>query len=46
MPLIHEHLNAVQRVCYMHCLRQQQAESYWWQWRKQAVQAGQPILKI
>jgi predicted GTPase len=46
MPLIHEHLNAAQRVRYLRCLRQQQAESYWRQWRKQALQAGQLILKI
>lgn len=44
MPLIHEHLNAAQRVRYLRCLRQQQAESYWRQWRKQALQAGQLIL--
>jgi len=46
MPLIYEHLNAAQRVRYLRCLRQQQAESYWWQWRKQALQAGQLIFNI
>ncbi len=46
MPLIHEHLNAAQRVRYLRCLRQHQAESYWQQWRKQALQAGQLIFKI
>jgi hypothetical protein len=44
MPLIYEHLNAAQRVRYLRCLRQQQAENYWKQWRKQALQAGQLIL--
>jgi uncharacterized protein len=46
MPLIHEHLNAAQRVRYLRCLRLHQAESYWRQWRKQALHAGQLILKI
>ncbi|WP_394753824.1 GTPase family protein [Crenothrix sp.] len=46
MPLIHEHLNAAQRVRYLRCLRQYQAESYWQQWRNQAVQAGQVILNF
>jgi len=46
MPLIYEHLNAAQRVRYLRCLRQQQAESYWRQWRKQALQAGQLIFNI
>jgi len=46
MPLIHEHLNAAQRVRYLRCLRQHQAESYWRQWRKQTLQAGQLIFKI
>jgi predicted GTPase len=44
MPLIHEHLNDAQRVRYLRCLRQQQAQSYWQQWRKQALQAGQLII--
>jgi len=44
MPLIHEHLNEAQRVRYLRCLRQQQAESYWRQWRKQARQAGRLIF--
>ncbi len=46
MPLIHDHLNAAQRVRYLRCLRQQQAESYWRHWRKQALQAGQLIFKL
>ncbi len=46
IPLIHEQLNAVQRVRYLRCLRQQQGQSYWRQWRKQALQAGQLILNI
>ena len=46
MPLIHEHLNAAQRVRFLRCLRQQQAASYWQQWRKQALQAGQLIFKL
>ncbi|MCK9398275.1 MAG: hypothetical protein M0Q44_22155 [Methylobacter sp.] len=44
--LIHEHLNAAQRVRFLRCLRQQQAESYWRQWRKQALHAGQLIFNI
>ncbi|MBV5330017.1 MAG: GTPase domain-containing protein [Chlorobium sp.] len=44
LPLIHEHLNAAQRVRYLRCLRQQQTESYWRHWRKQALNAGQLIL--
>ncbi len=44
LPLIHEHLNAAQRVRYLRCLREQQAESYWRHWRKQAVKAGQILL--
>ncbi len=46
IPLIHEHLNAAQRVRYLRCLRQQQAESYWQQWRKQVLKAGQLIFKL
>jgi predicted GTPase len=46
IPLIHAHLNAAQRVRYLRCLRQQQAESYWQQWRKQALHAGQIIFNI
>ncbi len=45
MPLIHEHLNEAQRVRYLRCLRQQQAEGYWRQWRKQAQQAGRLIFR-
>ncbi len=45
LPLIHEHLNAAQRVRYLRCLRQQQAESYWRHWRRQAVKAGQILLE-
>jgi uncharacterized protein len=45
IPLIHEHLNAAQRVRYLRCLRQQQAESYWQQWRKQTLKVGQLIFK-
>lgn len=44
LPLIHEHLNAAQRVRYLRCLREQQAQSYWRHWRKQAVNAGQILL--
>ncbi|MBU1058707.1 MAG: 50S ribosome-binding GTPase [Proteobacteria bacterium] len=44
LPLIHEHLNAAQRVRYLRCLREQQAESHWRHWRKQAVNAGQILL--
>ena len=44
LPLIHENLNAAQRVRYLRCLRAQQAESYWRHWRKQAVKAGQILL--
>jgi len=46
IPLIHEHLDAAQRVRYLRCLHQQQAESYWRLWRKQALQAGRHIFKI
>ena len=45
MPLIHDHLNEAQRVRYLRCLRQQQAEGYWRQWRKQAQQAGRLIFR-
>jgi len=44
IPVIHEHLDAAQRVRYLRCLRQQQAESYWRQWRQQAGKLGQVIL--
>lgn len=44
LPLVHEHLDAAQRVRYLRCLRQQQAQSYWQQWRKQAAQAGQLLV--
>ena len=44
LPLILEHLNAAQRVRYLRCLRQHQAESYWRHWRKQALKAGQIII--
>ena len=44
LPLIHEHLNAAQRVRYLRCLRDQQAKSYWHHWRRQAVKAGQILL--
>ena len=44
LPLIHEHLNAAQRVRYLRCLREQQADSYWRHWRQQAVKAGQILL--
>jgi len=46
MSLIHEHLNPAQRVRYLRCLRQQQVESAWRQWRKQALQEGQIIFNI
>lgn len=46
MPLIYEHLNSAQRVRYLRCLRQQQSENYWKQWRKQALHVGQIILNI
>ena len=44
LPLIHEHLNAAQRVRYVRCLREHQGKSYWHQWRKQALKAGQILL--
>ncbi len=44
LPVIHEHLNAAQRVRYLRCLRKQQAEGYWRQWRKQMANLGQVIL--
>ena len=45
LPLIHEHLNAAQRVRFLRCLREQQSASYWRQWRQQAVQAGRIIFR-
>ncbi len=35
LPVIHEHLNEAQRVRYLRCLRHQQNQSYWQQWREQ-----------
>jgi predicted GTPase len=46
IPLIHELLNEAQRVRYLRCLRHQQDISYWKQWKQQAIQAGQLILKL
>ena len=46
LPLLYEHLNAAQRVRYLRCLRQQQNEGYWKQWRKQAIKAGKLIFKV
>jgi uncharacterized protein len=40
MPMIHEHLNEAQRVRYLRCLRHQQNQSYWQQWREQALGFG------
>lgn len=40
MPMIHENLNAAQRVRYLRCLRHQQNQSYWQQWREQALGLG------
>jgi hypothetical protein len=40
MPMIHEHLNEAQRVRYLRCLRHQQNQSYWQQWREQALGLG------
>jgi len=44
IPLLHEHLDQAQRVRYLRCLRHQQSQSYWQQWRKQAIQAGRLVL--
>jgi predicted GTPase len=41
MPMINEHLNEAQRVRYLRCLRHQQNQSYWQQWREQALGLGQ-----
>jgi uncharacterized protein len=46
IPLIHEQLNDAQRVRYLRCLRHQQDISYWKHWKKQAIQAGQLIIKL
>jgi predicted GTPase len=46
IPLVHEQLNDAQRVRYLRCLRHQQAISYWKHWKRQAIQAGQLILKL
>jgi hypothetical protein len=40
MLIIHEHLNEAQRVRYLRCLRHQQNQSYWRQWREQALELG------
>jgi hypothetical protein len=40
MPIIHEQLDDAQRVRYLRCLRHQQNQSYWQQWRKQASTLG------
>lgn len=40
MPIIHEHLNEAQRVRYLRCLRHQQNQHYWQQWREQALGFG------
>ena len=40
IPMIHEHFNEVQRVRYLRCLRHKQNQSYWQQWRKQALGLG------
>ena len=46
IPLIHEHLSEAQRVRYLRCLRQHQAQSYWQQWRRQAAKAGQLFVSF
>jgi hypothetical protein len=46
IPLIHERLDDAQRVRYLRCLRHQQKQSYWLQWKKQALQVGQLIFTI
>jgi len=46
IPLILEQLNEAQRVRYLRCLRHQQDISYWKHWKRQAIQAGQLILKF
>lgn len=45
LPLIHEQLDAAQRVRYLRCLRVQQAASTWHQWRKQMQNLGQLVMK-
>jgi predicted GTPase len=44
IPMIHEHLNEAQRVRYLRCLRHQQNQSYWQQWREQALGLGRLFL--
>ena len=46
IALIQQELSAVQRIYYLRCLRLQQAESYWQQWRKQALQAGHAVFNV
>ncbi len=46
MTLIQQELNAVQQVYYLRCLRLQQAESSWQQWRKQLLNTGKTILDV
>lgn len=45
VPAIHEHLDEAQRVRYLRCLRRQQQQSYWRQWREQVKNLGQTLLK-
>jgi len=40
MPMIHEQLNEAQRIRYLRCLRHQQNQIYWQQWREQALRFG------
>jgi len=40
MMMIHDHLNKAQQVRYLRCLRHQQNQTYWEQWRKQASGLG------
>ena len=46
MPLIHELLDDAQRARYLRCLNNQKDKSYWREWRKQAIEAGQFIIKM
>ena len=46
IPLIYEKLSDAQRVHYLRCLRHQQDKYYWQNWRQQAIQAGQLLVKL
>jgi predicted GTPase len=46
MTLIQQELKAVQQVYYLRCLRFQQAENSWQQWRKQLLNTANTLLDV